>query len=163
MGRHELMDDEEEETYIQAMYQYAVHIDKHLSRNECRQTAVTRLEWVHTKLGDRKQCYNMFRINPSMFHKLHDVLVQSYSLKSSSKSSSIEALGMFLWMVGAPQSVRQAENRFERSMESVLAMFSKVLKCLVNLAAYIIKPVDPQFRTMHPRQQQPSIHTSRTA
>jgi len=30
-------------------------------------------------------------------------------------------------------------------------MFTKVLRCLVKLAADIIKPVDPQFRTMHPR------------
>jgi hypothetical protein len=151
---NDLMYDDDDEAYIQGMYQYALHIDKHLTRSEYRQPALTGLEWVHTKLGDRKQCYNTFRMNPSMFHKLHDVLVQSYGLKCSSKSSSIEALGMFLWMVGAPQSVRQAEDRFERSMATVSAMFNKVLKSLVKLAIDIIKPVDPQFTTMHPRLQQ---------
>ena len=30
-------------------------------------------------------------------------------------------------------------------------MFTKVLKSVVKLAADIIKPVDPQFSTMHPR------------
>jgi hypothetical protein len=140
------------------MYEYALHIDKHLTRSEYRKPALTGLEWVYTKLGDRKQCYNMFRMNPTMFYRLHDVLVESYGLKSTTKSSSIEALGMFLWMVGAPQSVRQAEDRFERSMATVSSMFHKVLKCLVNLAADIIKPADPEFRTMHPRLQQPRFH-----
>ena len=86
-----------------------------------------------------------------MFHRLHDLLVESYGLRSSSKSTSIEALGMFLWMVGAPQSVRKGEDRFERSLGTVHSMFHKVLKCVVKLAADIIKPVDPQFRTIHPR------------
>jgi hypothetical protein len=84
-------------------------------------------------------------------HRLHGLLVESYSLKSSSKSSSIEALGMFLWMVGAPQSVRQTEDIFERSLGTVHSMFHKVLKYVVKLAADIIKPMDPQFRTMHSR------------
>jgi hypothetical protein len=140
---YELMEDDDEETFIQGMYQHAMHIDKHLSRSEYRQPAMTGLEWVHTKLGNRKQYYNMFRMNPNMFHKLHDVLVDSYGLKSTSKSTSIEALGLFLWMVGAPQSVRQAEDRFERSMASVSAMFIRVLNSLVKLAVDIIKHVDP--------------------
>ncbi|WVZ53935.1 hypothetical protein U9M48_004820 [Paspalum notatum var. saurae] len=54
----------------------------------------------------------------SRFHSLHDLLVNSYGLKSTNKFSSTEALGMFLWMVGAPQSFRQVENRFTRSTES---------------------------------------------
>jgi hypothetical protein len=54
-------------------------------------------------------------------------------------------------MVGTPQSVRQAEDRFERSLGIVHSMFHKVLKCVVKLAADIIKPVDLQFRTMHHR------------
>jgi hypothetical protein len=54
-------------------------------------------------------------------------------------------------MVGAPQSVRQAEDRFKRSFGTVSTIFNKVLKCMVKLAADIIKLVDPQFTTMHLR------------
>ena len=78
----------------------------------------------------------MFRMSPDMFHSLHDVLVESYGLKSNSKSASIEALealGMFLWMVEAPQYVRQAEDRFERSLGTVHSMFHRVLKLLSSL------------------------------
>src|SRR5688572_32385675 len=88
-----------------------------------------------------------------MFHRLHDLLTSEYGLTISNKSSTIEALGMFLWICGAPQSVRQAEDRFERSLATVHRLFYKVLTSLVNLLADIIKPRDPEFRTMHPRLQ----------
>jgi hypothetical protein len=63
----------------------------------------------------------------------------------------MEALGIFLWVCGAPQSVRQAHDRFERSLGTVHNLFYKVLKCLVALSEDIIKPRDPDFKTMHPR------------
>jgi len=154
----ELEDAEDDDAFIYGMYQYALHIDKHLNRAEYRQPAMTGLEWVQRKLGDSKACFSMFRMSPPMFHTLHDLLVQSYGMKSSAKSTSVEALGMFLWMLGAPQSFRQAEDRFERSLGTVSNMLNKVLKCMVKLAADIIKPLDPQFRTMHPRLRNPRFY-----
>ena len=65
---------------------------------------------------------------------------------------------MFLWILGAPQSVRQAEDRFERSLDTVHNNFEKVLQCVVKLAADIIKPVDLEFRTIHPRLRNPRFH-----
>jgi hypothetical protein len=103
------MDDEDEDAFFEGMYEYVVHAEKHLSRAQYRQPAMTGLEWVERKLRDRKSSYSMFRMSPDMFHSLHSLLVQSYGLKCTTKSTSIEALGMFLWMLGAPQSVRQAE------------------------------------------------------
>lgn len=60
---------------------------------------------------------------------------------------------MFLWMLGAPQSVRQAEDRFERLLGTIHNNFEKVLEC-VN----IIKPSNPKFRTIHPRLINPRLH-----
>jgi hypothetical protein len=142
-------DEDDEDTFFNGMYEYAVHAKKHLSRAPYTQHKLSGLEWVQMKLGGNKTCYDMFRMSPDMFNRLHSLLVQSYGLKSSTKSTSKEALGMFLWMLGAPQSVRQAEDRFERSLGTVSSMFSKVLKSVVKLAADIIKPKDPQFREMH--------------
>ena len=76
-------------------------------------------------------CYNMFRMQHHVFEMLHDKLVTKYGLQSTKRMSSREALGMFLYMVGSPQPVRQAENRFERSMETVSRKFNHVLSCLV--------------------------------
>ena len=155
---YKMLLDDDDNDLIYGMYQYAIHIDKYCNRAEWMQPLLTGLEWVETKLGDRNSCYNMFRMSPTVFHRLHDVLVESYGLKSSTKSTSVEALGMFLWILGVPQSVRQAENRFERSLGIVHNNFEKVLQCVVKLASDIIKPVDPEFRTIHPRLTNPRFH-----
>jgi hypothetical protein len=74
-------------------------------------------EWVVRTLGNRTDCYKMFRMYPPVFDKLHNLLVESYGLKSTKKMSSVASLALFLYIVGSPQSVRHAENRFIRSME----------------------------------------------
>jgi len=104
-------------------------LTKYYTRSQVRQPVMSGLDWVERKLTNRNSCYNMFRMTPTVFYWLHDTLVEQYVLKSSRKSTSIEALGMFLWMVGAPQSVRQAEDKFERSLGTVHNMFFKVLNC----------------------------------
>ena len=145
-----LLEDDDND-FMNGMYLFAIHHDKYYSRAKRRQPLLTGLEWVERKLGDKNSCYNIFRMSPTVFHRLHDLLVESYGLKSSTKSTYVEALGMFLWMLGAPQSVRQAEDRFERSLGTVHNNFEKVLQSVVKLTADIIKPVDPEFRTIHPR------------
>jgi hypothetical protein len=144
-------DDEEEEAFFMGMYEFAEHAAKYLSRAPYRQPKVSGLEWVETKLQNSKSCYNMFRMSPDLFHRLRATLVESCELKSNPKSTSKERLGMFLWMLGSSQSVRQAEDRFERSMATVSHNFNRVLKCVVRLAADIIKPEDPEFKEMHSR------------
>jgi hypothetical protein len=62
---------------------------------------------------------------------------------------------MFLWIIGAPQSIRQAGNRFERSKETISRHFEEVLHCVYNMSADIIKPKDPRFSTMHPSTSSP--------
>jgi hypothetical protein len=95
----------------------------------------SRYEWVVRTLGNRTDCYKMF----TMY------------LKSTKKMSSVESLALFLYIVGSPQSVRHAENRFIRSMETVRRKFNKVLECMVKLSIDIIKPRDPEFRVVHER------------
>jgi hypothetical protein len=43
-----------------------------------------------------------FRMIMSVFYMFHDELIDKYGLRSSNEMCSIEALGMFLWMCGAP-------------------------------------------------------------
>lgn len=152
-------EDNEEIALIYGMYsQYATHLDKYCNRTEYRMPKVTGLDWVEEKLCNENRCYNMFRMTPELFYKLHTLLTNDYGLKDTRKSTSIEALGMFLYIVGAPQSVRQAEDRFERSLGTVHSMFYRVLKCVVNLAGDIIRPRDPQFTTTHPRVMNPRFY-----
>uniref|UniRef100_A0A0A8XZU9 DUF8040 domain-containing protein n=1 Tax=Arundo donax TaxID=35708 RepID=A0A0A8XZU9_ARUDO len=111
--------------------------------------------WVRRTLKNSTSCFNMFMMSRALFGRLHNLLVSSYDLKSLNKMSSLEALAMFLWMIGAPQSIRQAENRFERSTEMISRKFQEVLHSVFMLSADIIKPRDPEFRTVHLRLQGP--------
>jgi len=109
------------------------------------------IEWVEKTLGNETSCFNMFRMNPPVFERLHDVLRQSYGLKSTTRMSSREALAMFLWIIGPPEPIRQAEDKFTRSMETISRKFEYVLECVYNLAKDIIRPSDPSFSTVHPK------------
>ena len=62
----------------------------------------------------------------------------------------------FLWIVGAPQSVRQADNHFRRSLETVSRTFDRVLTCLLGLAHDIIVP-ETSFLEVHPNLENPAF------
>jgi hypothetical protein len=47
--------------------------------------------------------------------------------------------------------MRQSENRFKRSLETISRKFDKVLECVVKLDADIIRLRDPEFRIVHQR------------
>ncbi|WVZ95146.1 hypothetical protein U9M48_040947 [Paspalum notatum var. saurae] len=148
-------DAKHEKQVMETIFFFGMYHDTYMHKSRRRTSPESGHEWVMRNIADETECYKMFRMTLPMFYRLHDLLVQSYGLKSTSKSNSMEALGMFLWMVGASQSVRQVDNRLQRSPETVHRNFGNVLKCLVKLAADIIRPVDPDFKTVHRRLQCP--------
>ena len=83
--------------------------------------------------------------------------MESYGLQSTTKMSSVEALAMFLWVVGAPQSVRQADDHIVRSLETVSQTFDTVLTCVLRLAPDIIKPKDSEFSEVHSNLESPDF------
>uniref|UniRef100_A0A452Y209 Uncharacterized protein n=1 Tax=Aegilops tauschii subsp. strangulata TaxID=200361 RepID=A0A452Y209_AEGTS len=101
--------------------------------------------------GRPQYFYKMFRMSTDVFMALHDLLVSTYGLTSTTNVSSIESLAMFLWIVGGPQSFAQVENRFVRSLWTVHTKLQEVLLCLRKLAKDIIKPTDPTFSYEHER------------
>uniref|UniRef100_J3LD71 Myb/SANT-like domain-containing protein n=1 Tax=Oryza brachyantha TaxID=4533 RepID=J3LD71_ORYBR len=94
---------------------------------------------------------NKSKMSRPLFERLHNLLVSSYELKSSYKMDSVEALGMFLWPIGAPQSFVQVKNRFERSKETIDRKFKEVLQSVYLLSKDLVKLRDPNFTTIHPR------------
>jgi hypothetical protein len=86
------------------------HFETYMNKSSYREPTETSYAWGMSTLGNKTSCYNMFRMSRTVFENLHIVLVETYGLKSTRKMSSVEALGMFLWICGAPQLLRQAEN-----------------------------------------------------
>jgi hypothetical protein len=93
----------------------------------------------------------MFRMRRLVFLRLHNTLVENYGLTPSRRMCTKEALGMFLWTCGAPQSFRQVKKKFGHSLETISRRFSHVLKSVMKLAFHIIRPKDPLFGQIHPR------------
>jgi hypothetical protein len=146
--------------YVSALYALSTangmfHYETYMNKADYRIPVETGHGWVMKTLANRTSCYNMFRMSRIVFEKLHSLLVDSNRLKSTKRMSSIEALGLFLWICGAPQSVRQDEDRFTRSLERCSRKFDKVLNNVSKLVVDIIRPVDPKFISVYQRLQLP--------
>uniref|UniRef100_A0A0A8YN57 DUF8040 domain-containing protein n=1 Tax=Arundo donax TaxID=35708 RepID=A0A0A8YN57_ARUDO len=89
------------------------HHDKYMNKRKRPTLRQSGYQWVIDQLQVNKDCYNIFRMNRPVFDKLHETLVENYGLKSTRIMSSVEALGIFLWMCGSPQSFTQVENIFK--------------------------------------------------
>jgi hypothetical protein len=127
--------------------------DTFLNKSKRREFGVSGHVGVMKNLNDPREFYNMFRMSRPLFERLHDFLVSNYGLKSTRVMSSIECLGMFLWIIGAPQSFIQVKNIFKRSTEIISRKFVEVLDSINLLTAEIIKPRDSEFRAVHSRLQ----------
>lgn len=125
------------------------YTEKYLKKDSYRSTPETGLQWVMRCFQRPRYFYKMFQVSPEVFMALHDLLVSSYGLRSTSRVSSIESLAMFLWIVGGPQSFAQVENRFTWSLWTVHTKFKEVLRCLCKLSKHNIKPRDPTFSVDH--------------
>src|SRR5438128_286449 len=110
-------------------------------------------EFVMNHLNHATECHNTFRMTAETFHSLHEHLVQNYGLTSTRGMASIEALGMFLWMVGGLQLFSSAYVIFSRSKDTIHRKFLEVLQCICALGGHIIRPTDPTFTQPHPRVQ----------
>jgi len=62
--------------FLSGMFMYAMHDDKYCTRAPYRQPFMSGLQWVQNKLQDRDRCYKMFRISPTMFYRLHELLTE---------------------------------------------------------------------------------------
>lgn len=65
---------------------------------------------------------------------------------------------MCLCIIGAPQSAIHANNRFERTIETIRRKFDHVLQNICKLSADIIKATDLEFNMVYPRVQGHRFH-----
>jgi hypothetical protein len=126
---------------------YATYIDK----NEPRTVTFSGLAWVKEALNSRGECYEMFRMDPSLFYKLHDELVSDFGLTSSINMTSMECLRLFLVICGHDWSNSGIKKDFKSSKETISRKFTDVLHCMVAMLKRYIQPNDPNFHKVHSR------------
>jgi hypothetical protein len=143
-------DDERDGELLVALF--AVDIWGSSPSGVSRRTMVeTGIQWVERTLESSDDCFDMFRMHRTVFHRLHDTLVQNYGLVPSCGVSTMEATAIFLWACGGPQSFRRIRNKFGHSLETISRKFSEELNAIYRMSSDIIKPKDTNFIEIHPR------------
>jgi hypothetical protein len=116
-------------TSLLATKYYMTYVDK----NETRTLAESGFGWTLAMLNTSGESNNMFRMNVSLFHKLHNLLVNKYGLESSVHMNSLESLAIFLLICGDGTSLSALHGIFKHSGETSSRKFDDVLTCLVSM------------------------------
>jgi hypothetical protein len=133
-------------TALLAANYYMTYFDK----NEPRIFGQSGYSWMMDVLRTGGS-HKMFRMDATLFYKLHNLLVTSYGLQSSIHMSSMESLALFLTILGQGWSFSGLTNVFKHSNETMSRKFEEILNCVVAMAKEYIKPLDPNFSTTHTR------------
>ncbi|KAL4587897.1 hypothetical protein LXL04_000773 [Taraxacum kok-saghyz] len=112
--------------------------------------------WMDEVLnGSPIRSVNAFRMHPNVFLQLCRELELKYGLKSSKNMSSVEKLGIFVYILAVGLSNRDVGERFQRSGDTVSRAFHEVLEAITarrkgfqGLACDIIRPKDPTFQSI---------------
>ena len=119
----------------------------YVEKSPCRTSALTGHEWVQEIMnGHDIRCYQQFRMRKHVFLHLCNILERRYGLKPTRGMGIHEQVGMFLYVLGQPGSIRNTEERFQHSGETISRQFHRVLKAVLALSKDIVKPLDPTFR-----------------
>jgi hypothetical protein len=90
-------------------------------------------------------------MSTEIFFDLHGLLVQRYELKSSLHISTIESLGILLFICSGNESNNRSQNRFKHSGETISRKFEKILFSLMSISKDFIRLKDPNFHRIHRR------------
>jgi hypothetical protein len=83
----------------------------------------------------------MFRMNTSLFDKLHNLLESTYGLESSVHMNSMELLAIFLLVCGHGMSISSLHAILKDSTKTISQKFNDVLIYLVSMCEDYIRPI----------------------
>ncbi|XP_065864617.1 protein ALP1-like [Euphorbia lathyris] len=124
----------------------------YLHKEPCMTSFQTGEKWIQEILnGHEKRCFNMFRMTQSTFQQLCMDLECKYDLFPSDRMSTLEKVGLFVWVLSKGASNRDVQERFQHSGETVSRIFKEVLDAMDGLSRDILKPRDPGFKEIPPQ------------
>jgi hypothetical protein len=115
----------------------------------CPFPKLTGAQWLHMTLSDHRRCFDNLRMSRDAFLHLHHILVYGFGLKSISQCDSKEALAIFIWTCGHDAAVREAKDRFERSLDTISCKCSLLSEIMHTWSNTIIVSSDPQYNGAH--------------
>ena len=137
-----------EKFFLLLMLMHAANYSlNHVIKTARRTSALTGHEWVQEIInGHDVRCFQMFRMRKDVFLQLCNVLQCKYGLRPTRGMGIHEQVGLLLYVLGQPGSIRNTEERFQHSGETISRQFHNVLKAVCGLSRDIIKPVDSTFK-----------------
>ncbi|CAA0817586.1 Unknown protein, partial [Striga hermonthica] len=119
----------------------------HIYKEPCMTSFLTGERWINELLsGHEKRCFNALRMNQDTFRQLCSDLENRYGLRSSSRMSVSEKVGLFLYVLSKGASNRDTQERFQHSGETVSRIFKQVLDSMDSFSRDILVPKDPEFK-----------------
>jgi len=128
-----------------------IYVDMFLTKNPTRTSTTSGMGFMLELFNTPGECHSQLRMSTEIFFDLHGLLVQRYGLKASLHMSTIESLGILLFICAGNESNRKCQNRFKHSGETISRKFEDVLYCLMDMAKDFIRPKDPNFHRIHRR------------
>ncbi|KAK7846224.1 hypothetical protein CFP56_008235 [Quercus suber] len=91
--------------------------------------------------GNPQVCYNIFRMNKTIFRHLCNELKRLHLLEEDTSIVSVEeVVGTVLFIVGHNADYRLTANRFQHSLETIHRRFRRALRAIHALGCLIIRP-----------------------
>jgi hypothetical protein len=106
---------------------------------------LTGRQWVNNVLSIPNRCFINFRMQPENFYKLHHILTNYYGLEPTRDISTEEMLGLFLWVIGTKQSMRQMHERIRRGLGTCSKVMQHVLNAMMPFADVVLRPMDSSY------------------
>ena len=133
----------EDASYVAALVgEYAI---MHICKEPRRTSEHTGHTWVYEILqGHPIHCYEMFRMEKFIFHKLCTELVEQ-GLKETKGMRVQEMVAIFLNMVGHGLGNRMLQERFQHSGETISRLFMMSYLLALNCPSNILDHKIPCF------------------
>ncbi|KAL2929383.1 putative nuclease HARBI1 [Bienertia sinuspersici] len=96
--------------------------------------------------GHEKCCFNMFRMTQCTFRQLCLDLENKYGLSPSGRISTLEKVGLFVYVLSKGASNRDVQERFQHSGETVSRICKEVIDAMDGLSRDILRPRDPELK-----------------
>ncbi|XP_050222661.1 uncharacterized protein LOC126672750 [Mercurialis annua] len=145
-------DNDDDQIWERTIYAVGIVSESYFRYNykePCMDSFQTGMMWLlEIMRGNDKRCLNMFRMDKDIFINLCQDLEKYYGLAASPRMSTLEKVGIFLFILSLGASNRQAQERFQRSDETISRVFREVLKSMMRFSIDVIKPKDLTFSTI---------------
>ena len=136
------------------------YFNKYINKTPCYYFEQTRWAWVRRCMeGNKKLCYNMFRMKNEVFHNLCQVLQHDYGLQHSRNIMLEELVAICLLILGHGTCNQMVQEIFQHSGETISSHFELMITLLgARFATAYVKPSDPAFSEVPTQLQDHPIY-----